>query len=453
MKELLTLPIYQHINDNTIEQIEFDMEMFYLTGIKPSLTQMEEKFVNQGTSFAHRKNIATFHGLPKIHKTTEFDKLTFRPIVATRPNILQSKISTIINERIKGNTKSYPTILENTMDLIQKLKNFNESYNCQDYTLLTFDFDSLYNNIPLEDMYNTFKNSNLKDSVKFIQFICNNNLFEYGKETFRQVDGIAMGTNVAPTIANLYLAMKYDSNINNLELVKLFARFIDDVFMIIKTTNQQEILEFINTLRELLHPLTFTWKASQQSIDFLDITIFKKNGQLSTKIYQKPINKYLYLPYASNHPRHMLTGFIKGEITRYKRYCSNRIDFLTMQHLFITRLINRGYPKRFLKFATTGFKRKPHPEPRKPTIYLTMRYSNNQRFDRYVRNLLSKFNTSFKQFEFRLVQTMSPNLKKIIMKSALTNEQLSLLNQGSNINDITTEPTTTTRLNLINLPN
>ena len=47
-------------------------------------------------------------------------------------------------------------------------------------------------------------------------------------------------------------------------------------------------------------------------------------------------------------PRHVLTGFIHGEIIRYIKRCSNLLDFFGMLRLFWTRLSVRGYPGPYL---------------------------------------------------------------------------------------------------------
>ena len=48
-------------------------------------------------------------------------------------------------------------------------------------------------------------------------------------------------------------------------------------------------------------------------------------------------------------PRHVLVGFIHGEIVRYIKRCSSVLAFFTMLRLFWTRLSVRGYPAAFLR--------------------------------------------------------------------------------------------------------
>ena len=65
--------------------------------------------------------------------------------------------------------------------------------------------------------------------------------------------------------------------------------------------------------------------------------------------FQKPLNRYLYIPYSSYHPAHAKKSFIKAELIRYVRLSSQKSDFLQIRKKFMTRLRNRGYPLWFLE--------------------------------------------------------------------------------------------------------
>ena len=66
----------------------------------------------------------------------------------------------------------------------------------------------------------------------------------FDKEYFQQIFGIIMGTNLAPILANIYLAMLQEELKNkckqdiNLKWPTLFLRFIDDGFGIIEGTKK-----------------------------------------------------------------------------------------------------------------------------------------------------------------------------------------------------------------------
>ena len=68
--------------------------------------------------------------------------------------------------------------------------------------------------------------------------------------------------------------------------------------------------------------------------------------QFST--FQKPLNKYLYIPLESFHPSSNKKAFIKGELMRYARNSSSFNSFYESREKFWKQLRVRGYPFSFL---------------------------------------------------------------------------------------------------------
>ena len=82
--------------------------------------------------------------------------------------------------------------------------------------LFTADFESLYTNIPVSDAIEMMKKlvfqfqnviSNAHFVIELLEIVLKNSLMTFDKEYFQQIFGIIMGTNLAPILANLYLAM------------------------------------------------------------------------------------------------------------------------------------------------------------------------------------------------------------------------------------------------------
>lgn len=70
---------------------------------------------------------------------------------------------------------------------------------------------------------------------------------------------------------------------------------------------------------------------------------------ISIKLYQKPSNKYLYIPPTSAHHKHIIENFVYNELLRYKLFNSSTEDFLYCKEQFLQRLQARGYTVRFLQ--------------------------------------------------------------------------------------------------------
>ena len=102
----------------------------------------------------------------------------------------------------------------------------------------------------------------------------------FDKEYFQQIFGIIMGTNLAPILANLYLAMLQEELKNKckhdvkLKWPKLFLRFIDDGFGIFEDT-KKEVEYWINQFNGLRKTITIDkWEFGNHA-DYMDIYIYE----------------------------------------------------------------------------------------------------------------------------------------------------------------------------------
>jgi hypothetical protein len=88
-----------------------------------------------------------------------------------------------------------------------------------------------------------------------------------------------------------------------------------------------------------------TWEFSQRttSVNFLDLTLTLDPQCIVTRLYEKALNLYLYIPPHSAHPPGILNGMITGYITRVFRLTSTNTDREASIRHFFRRLCDRGY--------------------------------------------------------------------------------------------------------------
>ena len=133
---------------------------------------------------------------------------------------------------------------------------------------------------------------NLNLIIQLLHTNINYNYFEFGNYIFQQTNRTAMGVAFSPTNAIIYMSITL-RNILQTQPHKpqLLKRYIDDIMM---DTNE-ELKQLLRARNEFNPSLHFTFTYSQNSIDFLDLTIYKGTTlsytlTLDTKTYQKPPN-------------------------------------------------------------------------------------------------------------------------------------------------------------------
>jgi len=380
------------------------------------LTSQQDKFVSD-----KRSKLPAFHVIAKIHKTP----LSGRPLVGAT-DWVTTRFSILLDVKLQPYLKQYPSILKDSPDLINRWH--NTSFDDSSDWLVSLDVISLYTNIIVKDAVTEISKHNLH-LANLASVIMKNNYFEYNSKLFHQKEGIAMGTNCAVAIANLYMATLIDNKLICLPNIRCYSRFIDDICFIYSGT--KEHLEELITSVNSHHPkLQFTSVISKHELDVLDLTFYPKNGKIEYRTYQKSLNKYLYIPRFSNHPPSTIRGFIKGELTRYSRTNSNFDTLLAIKKLFYKRLLLRGYSRAYLNNIF-------HSKPRgiTPATKIDPEFNCIQVLP-YLKStrikLLKEFfnNTDLIPDPFKKIITVwstTPSLSQIILRSKLSKEQSAYL--------------------------
>ena len=234
----------------------------------------------------------------------------------------------------------------------------------QPHTLLiTLDVESMYTNIDneqgLEAVRNIFQaNPSPRHSDKHIlellELSLKNNDIEFNNETFLQISGTAMGKKFAPSYANLFMAQWENTALEKCyQNSTMYFRYRDNIW-ILWDHGETQFQTFFDILNTHSPDIRLSAKVEKNSIDFLDVTVFKgpqtnETGILDTKVFFKPTDTQQLLNKSSFHPKHTFAGIIKLQITRFYRICSQITDFETACAVLFKALRKRGYSKRFLR--------------------------------------------------------------------------------------------------------
>lgn len=389
-------------------------------------TDDERTYLNSWTDF----KIPHFHVLPKIHKP---GPLSSRPIAGAL-SWITTPISIILDIRLQATLSKYPQILLNSQDLVSDIEQFQFTGLPSNFKLITGDIITLYPNIDVALMFTIIKK--LEPSLlPLFEFISNHSFVSFNDLIYKQISGIAMGSNCSVSIANLYLAEILDRHISSHPQVFYFKRYIDDLIIIWLGT-AFEWLDFTGDLSQIHETLNFTWSTPDTKAIFLDIKIFLDPilFRLDTCVFQKQLNKYLYISRKSCHPPHVFAGFIKGELTRYARLSTNAHLYLATKTLLWKRLVTRGYSTTYLSplFRKHNWISRFEPIAPRTSNLLPFILPYNLRPNLSdLTKLCHEFKTSFAPFlpnsELLLSFSRPANLNDLLTSSKLTFDQSLLL--------------------------
>ena len=146
------------------------------------------------------------------------------------------------------------------------------------------------------------------DRSNFRKLLCSaveDNHFIFNGKLYGQLDGVAMGSPLGPTLANIFMCALETRYLNECPpdfKPVLYRRFVDDTFCLFENPEHvNRFLEFINRF----HPnVNFTVEVENDStLPFLDVSIFKNNNEFSTSLYRKKTFTGQYTDFARLSPK------------------------------------------------------------------------------------------------------------------------------------------------------
>ena len=244
----------------------------------------------------------------------------------------------------------------------------------------SFDIQSLFTNIPLDETINIcddlvfHKTKKVKGMLKrhFKQLLTlsvKSSCFLFNDVYYKQVDGVAMGSPLGPTLANLFLVYYEHKWLEKCPLQfrpKYYRRYVDDIFLMFESRDHvKKFFKYMNSR----HPnIQFTCEEeSNNKISFLDISVTRINNKLTTSLYRKKTFSGVYLNFNSFLPMDYKKGLIHTLLFRAYNICADyvtlhtEIEFLksiwqrnSFPLFFIDKCIKRFLDKLFIKRNISG---------------------------------------------------------------------------------------------------
>uniref|UniRef100_A0A5S6QQD0 Reverse transcriptase domain-containing protein n=1 Tax=Trichuris muris TaxID=70415 RepID=A0A5S6QQD0_TRIMR len=230
-----------------------------------------------------------------------------------------------------------------------------------DDILVSYDVKGLFTSVPLGYTYDIIleslsKDENLKQRTKLnsshltqlVKFCLEEGNYFHWNGCFSQKKGAPMGSSLSPVVAEMFMEHLKDIAFPDgfsVFGVKMFKRYVDDIFVIMEQGKEVALLDHLNVL--FPGKVNFTMEREEKGkLPFLDSLVIRDQGHIKTKVFRKPTNSERYLNFFSNHPLNVKKGIITGMVDR--AYFLRHGDYLKdeIKHISQT-LLRNGYPKKF----------------------------------------------------------------------------------------------------------
>ena len=124
----------------------------------------------------------------------------------------------------------------------------------EDEILVSFDVTALFPSIPINSAID----------------------FQFRNKFYQQTSGTYMGSKLAPYTLAQYLHLEENLKQNFKLFTRIWFRYVDDIFAIVKQPNLSAIFEYINTRHP---PIKYTMETEENGkLNFLDIKIIRTNN-------------------------------------------------------------------------------------------------------------------------------------------------------------------------------
>ena len=313
---------------------------------------------------------AVMYGLPKLHK----DGVPLRPILSSYDSFsyLASKWLCTFLEGLR----SSPTVIKDTFSLCEFL---NKNSNLSRHYMVSLDVSSLFTNIPVDfvidlilkkcylsatdKLYGGFTKLQLR---KLLTWCTKCTTFIFNGELYQQIDGVAMGSPLAPFLADVFMNWLIDNKSHeyNGKYPVLILRYVDDLLIFFE--DEADILPFYSFMNNIHCNIKFADpdKEVHGLIKFLDICIQRTDTGFDLSIFRK-FDIQLYTHWTSFVPHKMKKNTLLSILHRACMISSNynimHSEFKKIVHIFS----KLGYPYGFIlnciqeklnKMINTGFK-------------------------------------------------------------------------------------------------
>ena len=192
--------------------------------------------------------------------------------------------------------------------------------------LISYDICSLFTRFPLNETIELAvklifdNNPNIKitkKDLKYSEFTTSETHILFDGNYYDQIDGVAMGSDLGPVLANLFMVFYEKQWLKKFNFCKvlLYRRYIDDIICLFNC--EVDAMKFFDYLNSRHPNIKFTFeKQNGGKLAFLDILISNESDNFCTSVFRKKTSIGLYTNFTSFTPFSYKIGLIKTLLHR-----------------------------------------------------------------------------------------------------------------------------------------
>lgn len=319
-------------------------------------------------------NLPKFYGLPKIHKKD----MPLRPITTTigSAGYYLAKLFDRMLSFVFPRTDYH---IKDTYEFVKFIKsirsddilipydevdeipnspsemNFGEVHLKEDDVLVSFDVVSMFTSIPFELVFDIIMSKAevfqfsfdidrflLARLVSFLLKECM--VFTALDKIYKQNDGIPMGSCLSPTVARIVMDKVILHLLDRIPQISFIKVFVDDTIAAVHKDCIDLALNALNDFRPNQIKFTLERENDAASINFLNVTLHRKDTQILTNWFRKSFASGRLLNYYSSHKRTTIIAtavhFIKTVLI-----LSDSIHFQSNKSIVFRTLRDNSFPE------------------------------------------------------------------------------------------------------------
>ncbi|KFD59678.1 hypothetical protein M514_28142 [Trichuris suis] len=171
------------------------------------------------------------------------------------------------------------------------------------------------------------------------------NFFHFQGRFYKQQGGAPMGSPLSPVLAEVFMEHLEDRAFSEADhniLPHFFKRYVDDIFVIIESGQEDRFLTFLNKLFPNIICFTIE-KEVGGKLPFLDSLVIRSSDCFKTTVYRKPTHSDRYLHFSSHRPQAVMRAVINGMTKRAVALCEPEFLGPELKHIYNT-FKDNGYP-------------------------------------------------------------------------------------------------------------